>query len=94
MLLNFNIPVFLAGEKGASTEVLESNQHILNDSVKFLREQAQNLATAKSISLEDAYKLLIGVLDNYDDLSFLESQSTQSFTASKNLNKSPHDRGY
>lgn len=76
---DFNTQAFLAGPKGSSSGISTSNQIILDESVTFLREQAQKLVKEKSVSLEDAYKLLIGVLDNYDNTSSSHHRQDPSF---------------
>lgn len=63
----FNTIPFLTGPRGASEKDLALNQKILDDATNFMKEQVEKLVKEKSISHEGAYKLLIGVLDKYDD---------------------------
>ena len=63
----FDAAAFLRGPKGNSPEDLAKNTAILEKYIDFFTLQASNLSKAKGISLEDAYKLLIGALDTYDD---------------------------
>lgn len=71
----FDSSAFLTGENLIPSNILQLNQQILNDSIDFLRNQAKQIVINTSISVEDAYKLLIGFLDQYDDVSSLQQKN-------------------
>lgn len=75
----FNVTPFLAGPKGSSAEDLNANQKILDNATSFMQQQAEKLAKEKGISREDAYKLLIGVLDKFDDEAIQIRQLDKKF---------------
>jgi hypothetical protein len=68
---NFDSAAFFRGVKGSSSTVVASNDSILNALTDFIRTQAKEVADKKNISLQDAYKLLTGVLDNYESVYLL-----------------------
>jgi septin family protein len=76
--INFDIAAFLRGFKGISLETLKSNEKILDDAIQFIGQQAKALAGEKNISREDAYKLLIGILDQYDAVAYQLSTGTSN----------------
>lgn len=78
----FNIGPFLAGQKGASPEDYTMNQEILDDATSLMKLQAEQLAKEKNISHEDAYKLLIGAIDRYDDEAIQMRQVIRQFVPS------------
>jgi hypothetical protein len=75
----FDTAAFLRGAKGVSKEVLEKNEKILSDTTNFMRERAKAISDNKKISLEDAYKLLLGAIDKYDDVAIARRIKDKNF---------------
>lgn len=65
----FDTAAFLRGKVANSPEKIAKNDAFMNQAVQFVGKLAQEIVDKKSVSLEDAHKLLIGLLDTYDNTS-------------------------
>jgi len=79
---DFDTAAFLRGSISSSPEVFKNNQEILDDSARYIEGQVKQLVKEKSIPPEDAYKLMIGILDTFDD------KSTEQYKKSSNAPQS------
>lgn len=68
-LAEFDLPAFLAGPKGRDPTIKNNNDSLLNVAIEDLSQRIKTIAEEKKIPLESAYKLTIGMIDEYDDAS-------------------------
>ena len=67
----FDTGSFLTGVKGAEPTTWATNQNILENGARYMQKQAKRLVDRENLSLEHAYKILIGALDHYDQMAAL-----------------------
>ena len=78
----FDTAAFLRGKLGTSPERLEINDRLMNQAVAFVGNIASEISKDKKISLEDAHKMLIALLDIYDDVSnYVHAKVDPNFTS-------------
>lgn len=68
-LKDFDVPGFLMGRKGRDPLTTGAIDALLGQAVDDVRKKAVEISKSKEIPLEKAYKLLVGVVDRYDDIS-------------------------
>lgn len=78
----FDAAAFLRGKQGNSSESNQTNEKFINQSVDFVGKIAAEISKERKLPLTDAYKMLIGLLDSYEDVSnFVHAKVDPNFAS-------------
>lgn len=68
-LRRFNTSIFLSGSKNGNRKAIALNELLLKECCEEILLQAKKLEKSKKCSLKEAFQLLVGAIDKYDEIS-------------------------
>lgn len=77
---SFNVAEFLRGSEKRSSKSVSINDLLIREAIDFVNMQAKQIAKEQNITLQNAYKKLIGILDKFDDESSQQHILDKSYT--------------